>query len=163
MWIYDLDTLRFLAVNNASIAKYGYSHEEFLAMTIADIRPDEDRPALTANVAAVTEGWSEAGVWRHQLKSGEIIYVDITGHTIDHDGRRAELIAARDITAVLIRRREHDPDPPDELARGVAVGDLSLQLGSVVGVQIQADVIAPHTPSKACSPNDGNPTSGGEH
>lgn len=98
MWVYDLDTLRFLTVNNAAIVKYGYSREEFLAMTIADIRPEEDQPALRANVAAVTEGRKEAGVWRHLLKSGEIIYVDITGHTINHDGRRAELIAARDVT-----------------------------------------------------------------
>ncbi|MDP4990823.1 MAG: PAS domain S-box protein, partial [Marivita lacus] len=98
MWVYDLDTLRFLAVNKAAVAKYGYSHDEFLAMTIADIRPSEDKSALVANVAAVTEGRDEAGVWRHRLKSGEIIHVDITSHTIDHDGHRAELIAARDVT-----------------------------------------------------------------
>jgi PAS domain S-box-containing protein len=98
MWIYDLDTLRFLAVNKAAVAKYGYSRDEFLAMTIADIRPDDDRSALDANVAAVTEGRDEAGVWRHRLKSEEIIFVDITGHTIDHEGCRAELIAARDVT-----------------------------------------------------------------
>lgn len=98
MWIYDLQTLSFLAVNSSAITKYGYSHDEFLAMTIADIRPEEDRPALVANVAAVTEGRGEAGVWRHLLKSGQIIYVEITGHTIDHDGHRAELITARDVT-----------------------------------------------------------------
>jgi len=98
MWVYDLQTLRFLAVNNAAVAKYGFSHEEFLAMTIADIRPEEDRRALDANVAAITEGRSESGVWRHRLKSGRVIYVDITGHTIDHDGRPTELIAARDVT-----------------------------------------------------------------
>jgi PAS domain S-box-containing protein len=102
MWIYDLDTLRFLAVNKAAISKYGYSREEFLAMTIADIRPEEDRDALGANVAAVTEGRDEAGVWRHRLKSGDVIYVDITGHTIDHDGKRAELIAARDVSRFVI-------------------------------------------------------------
>ena len=49
MWVYDLDTLRFLAVNKAAVAKYGYSHDEFLAMTIADIRPSEDKSALVAN------------------------------------------------------------------------------------------------------------------
>lgn len=67
-------------------------------MTIADIRPAKDHAALHANVAAVTDGRSESGVWRHRLQSGEVIYVDITGHTIDHEGRRAELIAARDVT-----------------------------------------------------------------
>ncbi|WP_342071669.1 hybrid sensor histidine kinase/response regulator [Yoonia algicola] len=98
MWIYDLDTLRFLDVNKAAIAKYGYSRDEFLAMTIADIRPSEDKPALVASVAAVTESRNEAGDWRHRLKSGQIIHVEITSQTIDHDGHSARLIAARDVT-----------------------------------------------------------------
>jgi PAS domain S-box-containing protein len=98
MWIYDLDTLRFLSVNKAAVAKYGYSRDEFLAMTIAEIRPSEDKPALVANVAAVTQSRNEAGVWRHRLKSGEIIHVDITSHFIDHHGRSARLIVARDVT-----------------------------------------------------------------
>ncbi|GGC24481.1 hypothetical protein GCM10011363_46230 [Marivita lacus] len=98
MWVYDLDTLRFLDVNKAAVAKYGYSRDEFLAMTIADIRPSEDKSALVAKVAAVTQSRNEAGVWRHRLKSGEIIHVDITSHIIDHDGRSARLIAARDVT-----------------------------------------------------------------
>ncbi len=98
MWVYDLDTLRFLDVNKAAVAKYGYFRDEFLAMTIADIRPSEDKSALVAKVAAVTQSRNEAGVWRHRLKSGEIIHVDITSHIIDHDGRSARLIAARDVT-----------------------------------------------------------------
>jgi PAS domain S-box-containing protein len=105
MWIYDLDTLRFLAVNNSAEQKYGYSREEFLAMTIADIRPEDDRDALERNVAAVTVGRDEAGVWRHRLKSGEVIYVDIIGHTINHEGRRSELIAARDVSSLVIAER----------------------------------------------------------
>ncbi len=98
MWIYDLETLRFLAVNNAAVANYGYSDDEFLTMTIADIRPNEDRQVLVATVEALTEGRNNAGVWRHQLKSGEIIHVDITSHAIDHEGRPARLITARDVT-----------------------------------------------------------------
>lgn len=101
MWIYDLETLRFLEVNNSAVQKYGYTRDEFLAMTIADIRPKEDRAALEKNVAAVTEGRSESGVWRHCLKSGQEIHVDITGHTIIHEGRRAELIAARDVSRLV--------------------------------------------------------------
>ena len=98
MWVYDLETLQFLAVNDAAVANYGYSRTELLSMTIADIRPAEDVPALNAGVAAVTTGRSEPGTWRHLLKSGQIIYVEITGHTILYQGRRAELIAARDVT-----------------------------------------------------------------
>ena len=51
MWVYDLETLRFLAVNDAAVRRYGYSREEFLALTIRDIRPPEDVPALLSFVA----------------------------------------------------------------------------------------------------------------
>jgi PAS domain S-box-containing protein len=101
MWIYDVATLRFLAVNNAAVAKYGYTREEFLAMTIADIRPAEDRTALKAIVTELSGGLHNAGVWRHRLKSGELIHVDITSHRIEHDGRVARLIAARDVSRLV--------------------------------------------------------------
>ncbi|MGD9661768.1 MAG: PAS domain-containing protein, partial [Porticoccaceae bacterium] len=101
LWIYDLGTLRFLAVNNAAIAKYGYSEKEFLAMTIADIRPQEDMPQLLANVASVTTGLDQAGIWTHRLKSGETIFVDITSHTIDYHGIKAELVSARDVSKLI--------------------------------------------------------------
>lgn len=105
MWVYDLETLRFLAVNNAAVATYGYSREEFLKLTIADIRPPEDRDALLKSVAAVTEGYGASGVWRHCLKSGQIIYVDIAGHTVTWEERKAELITARDVSRLVIAEK----------------------------------------------------------
>ena len=84
MWIYDRETLRFLDVNDAAIAKYGYSRDEFLAMTIKDIRPTEDVPGLLENIASLVAGFNDAGIWRHRLKSGDIISVEITAHTLDH-------------------------------------------------------------------------------
>lgn len=99
MWVYDLQTLAFLAVNDAAIAHYGYSRDEFLGMTIRDIRPPEDVPALLENVAAVTEGQDEAGIWRHRLKDGRVIEVAISSHTLDFAGRRAEMVLALDVTA----------------------------------------------------------------
>ncbi|MFW5681017.1 MAG: PAS domain S-box protein, partial [Pseudomonadota bacterium] len=106
MWVYDLETLRILDVNAAALRKYGYDRDEFLSLTIADIRPEEDIPALRANVAAVTEGLDEAGIWRHRLKSGEIIHVDVTSHTVEYEGRRAELVTARDVTRLVKLERE---------------------------------------------------------
>lgn len=106
MWIYDMDSLRFLSVNRAAIEKYGYSTEEFLEMTIADIRPAEDRAALVEHVARVYEGQDLAGVWRHCLRSGAVIHVDITGHKIAFEGYRAELIAARDVTQLVLAKRQ---------------------------------------------------------
>ena len=98
MWAYDLETLRFLAVNASAVTHYGYSREEFLAMTIKDIRPPEDIPALLANVAAVDDGLDQAGVWRHRRRDGSIIEVEITSHVMEFDGRSAEVVLAYDVT-----------------------------------------------------------------
>ena len=98
MWVYDLETLRFLAVNHAAIEHYGYSRDEFLAMTIQEIRPAEDVPALKENIARVTSGLDKAGVWRHRNKAGDIIQVEITSHVTEFDDRRAELVLAFDVT-----------------------------------------------------------------
>jgi len=99
MWIYDLATLRFLEVNEAAVQRYGYTRDEFLAMTIADIRPTEDVERLLAQPGQPQEPWEDAGNWRHCVKSGEIIDVDITSHTIAFAGQSAALIVAQDITA----------------------------------------------------------------
>lgn len=106
MWIYDLETLRFLEVNDTAVKHYGYSREELLSMTIADIRPAEDVDALRSNVAAVTEGIDDAGTWRHRLKNGGIIDVEITSHTLDWKGRPAELVLANNVTERV--RVEHE-------------------------------------------------------
>jgi PAS domain S-box-containing protein len=98
MWVYDLNTLRFLAVNEAAIHHYGYSLAEFLGMTLRDIRPPEEVPALEQAVASVTPGLNPSGVWRHRKKNGEIIEVEIKSHTIDFDGRAAEVVLALDVT-----------------------------------------------------------------
>ena len=98
MWIYDLDTLAFLAVNEAAVEHYGYTRDEFLAMTIAEIRPTEDVPTLMENVSAVTDGLDHAGVWRHITEGGSVIYVEITSYTLDFEGRNAELVLAYDVS-----------------------------------------------------------------
>src|SRR5205085_4626750 len=98
MWVYDLETLRFLAVNAAAVRHYGYTREEFLALTIKDIRPPEDIPALLEEVASVRGGLDEAGVWRHRKKDGSLIDVEITAHELLFAGRRAEVVLANDVT-----------------------------------------------------------------
>jgi two-component system, cell cycle sensor histidine kinase and response regulator CckA len=98
MWVYDLQTLDFLTVNEAAVLRYGYSREEFLAMTIKDIRPQEDVPALLEKVSKAGGGIDEAGVWKHRKKDGSLIDVEIISHELMFDGRRAELVLANDVT-----------------------------------------------------------------
>ncbi|MBU0968239.1 MAG: PAS domain S-box protein [Proteobacteria bacterium] len=99
MLIYDLETLQFLAVNDTAVRHYGYSRDEFLAMTIKDIRPPEDIPALLAKISAGTPGPGNSGLWRHLKKDGTLIWVDITSHTLDYMGRKAKFVMANDVTA----------------------------------------------------------------
>ena len=101
MWVYDLETLKFLTVNDAAVEHYGYRRDEFLSMTITDIRPAEDVLPLMENVSRVTTGLDAAGVWRHRRKDGSVIYVEITSHTVDFGGRRAEIVLANDVTDSL--------------------------------------------------------------
>lgn len=111
MWVFDMKTLRFLAVNEAAIRDYGFSREEFLVMTIEDIRPEEDVPLLREVVAAKALGLSHSGLWRHRIKSGEIILTEIRSHTIVHHDREAKLVTALNVTGrieaeLALRRSE---------------------------------------------------------
>ena len=98
MWVYDLATLQFLEVNEAATIVYGYSREEFLSMTIKDIRPSEDLPALLKVANVDNEGYADTGVWRHLKKNGELLYVNISGQVIEFQGRKSELILSIDQT-----------------------------------------------------------------
>ena len=89
MWIYDLETLRFLAVNHAAVEHYGYSREEFLEMTLKDIRPVEKVALLMEDIQQTTSELNHAGIWQHIKKSGEVIDVEITSHTVKYLGRDA--------------------------------------------------------------------------
>jgi PAS domain S-box-containing protein len=106
MWIYDGDSLGILEVNSAAMASYGYTRDEFLRLTIADLRPAEDVPALVETVRANKPGLNHAGVWRHRRKSGEIIHVNVTSHSLEHNGRRARLVTAHDVTRLVALERE---------------------------------------------------------
>ena len=108
MWVYDVETLRFLAVNDATVARYGHTRKEFLEMTIKDIRPPEDIPALENALAQRTLGGgiNHFGIWRHQLKDGRIILVDVSTQALVFDGRPALLTLGEDVTERLEVERE---------------------------------------------------------
>lgn len=99
MWIYDLETLAFLEVNHAAIGHYGYSRKEFLSMTLKDIRPPEDIPALLKDVELTKRKYNPAGEWRHLKKNGELIYVEIISHSITFNNSKARHVLVKDITA----------------------------------------------------------------
>lgn len=102
VWVYDLETLQFLEVNETAIRQYGYSREEFLSMRIVDIRPREDAELLTNSLAPMREELKYSGDWRHLAKDGRVIDVEVSSHVLNFKGRHAALVFALDIT----RRKE---------------------------------------------------------
>ena len=100
MWVYDLDTLSFLAVNATAVRHYGYSQDEFLAMSIKDIRPPEDISALIDDLSqgTGTDGLDNLKQWRHRKKDGVLIDVEITSHELTWLERPAKLALINDIT-----------------------------------------------------------------
>jgi PAS domain S-box-containing protein len=98
MWVYDRQTLAFLAVNTAAVAAYGYSRDEFLGMTIRDIRPPETIPELLNNVEDPPGKLRKVGVWQHRWKDGTLREVEITTHDLTFDGRPSRLVLADDVT-----------------------------------------------------------------
>jgi PAS domain S-box-containing protein len=98
MWVYDPESLRFVAVNNAAVIKYGYSAEEFLSMTLMDIRPADDIPLLIKNLQNPSGDYERTSGWRHLLKDGSVINVEIVSHGLVFDGRPCRMVMANDIT-----------------------------------------------------------------
>ncbi len=112
IWVYDFETLEFLAVNREATRHYGFTREEFLRMTIKDIRPTEDVPLLLDSIAeyAVREGAPEETLltdqFRHRKKDGKIIQVQIASQPVTFGDRQARLVLATDITQA--KRAEDD-------------------------------------------------------
>ncbi len=98
MWIVDIETLEFLDVNQAAINHYGFSRDEFLAMTINDIRPPEDKPAVKSYMEKISSDYNMAGIWRHKKKNGEIIHVEIVLYSVVYQNRNALHVLIHDIS-----------------------------------------------------------------
>jgi PAS domain S-box-containing protein len=98
MWVRDCETLRFLDVNHAAVARYGYSRQEFLQLCITDIHPLEDVPLLLRNLARKRERLEHYGPSRHRFKDGRVVEVEIASHLLGWNGRSACLVVAQDIS-----------------------------------------------------------------
>jgi PAS domain S-box-containing protein len=101
MWVYDMETLRFLAVNDSAVRHYGYSRDEFLEMDLQNIRPMSEVDALVQMVPKLKKGINNSGVWKHAKKDGSVIDVEITSHGLQFGGRGARVVLANDVTERL--------------------------------------------------------------
>ncbi|HEY5037526.1 MAG TPA: EAL domain-containing protein [bacterium] len=100
MWIYDLDSLAFLAVNDAAIQKYGFELKEFLSLTVKSIRDPSDVPVLIQKVNELKEGMNVLKERvRHRKKDGTLMDVEVMSHPIDFEGKKARFVMVSDISA----------------------------------------------------------------
>ena len=131
MWIFDLETLRFLAVNEAMRLKYGYSRDELLRMTVLEIRSADEVERFKSHLDRQGEGVDQAGRWRHLGRNDRTMHMDITARKISFEGRRAEIVLAIDVTEqVETLARLHEAE---SMYRGVVEH-------SMVGIYIVKDM-----------------------
>jgi PAS domain S-box-containing protein len=98
VWVYDVRNYAILDVNSAAVRQYGYSRDEFLRLSITDIRPIEDVPRLIDRVSLSPPSIEVSGPWRHRKKDGTLIDVEVTSDPLTFAGRPARLVVATDIT-----------------------------------------------------------------
>ncbi len=164
MWFYDADTLAFLEVNNAAISHYGYSQEEFLSMTILDIRPEEDIPALIRDVDGTTESYNQAGVWRHKKKNGELMFVEIISHEVIFKNKAARHVLVNDITdrkkavEALARAENYFRTLIEKAPDGIVLlnkdGKITYASPSAIRIFSDGDSFGIPDPNKATHPDD---------
>jgi PAS domain S-box-containing protein len=108
MWVFDNGSLAFLAVNDSAVEFYGYSREEFLSMTIKDIRPAEDLPVVDVinNIAKHLNGLVAEGTWKLVKKDGTEVIAEMTRHELRFEGRQATLVLANDVTVKIKAEQE---------------------------------------------------------
>lgn len=98
MWVFDRETLEILAVNDAAIEQYGYDRENFLQLSVLDIRPVEDRERFAAFVKSMQKRDIGRHIRRHQRADGSIFEVCSYSHALHYEGREARLVASVDVT-----------------------------------------------------------------
>jgi len=105
-WIYDLETLQFLSVNESAIEHYGYTLEQFLSMTILDIRPPDDHGKVLEALGAVSSNVKRSGTWTHCKADGTLLYVNINSQQVIFENKACVMVVVQDISESIIYEKK---------------------------------------------------------
>lgn len=140
MWVYEFDSLKFLAVNDIAVNTYGYSRNEFLSMSLVDIRPKDQLPQLFKVIKEAKKSIQHSGPLVHQFKNGKQIFVEVTSHSIDFEGKNARIVVVHDVTErvkstqEIVKQRQLAQATLDSINANICVVDKS---GIIVSVNKQ--------------------------
>lgn len=101
MWVFCLESLTFLAVNDSMLRHYGYDRDELIGKSIMVIRPEEERSRLEQHLRRLKKGFNKAGVWKHRKKDGTLIDVEITSRSVQWKGKPAAIVLSNDVSERL--------------------------------------------------------------
>jgi two-component system, cell cycle sensor histidine kinase and response regulator CckA len=126
-WVYDAETLRFVAVNRAAVEHYGYSEAEFLENTILMVRPTEDAERVL-NYAHDAPGYARVGNFRHRRHDGSLIDVETISYGFNLEGRKVRIVVINDVTEQLQLREQQE-----QLQAQVLLGQKMEAVGRLAG------------------------------
>ncbi|HMI79010.1 MAG TPA: PAS domain S-box protein, partial [Ferruginibacter sp.] len=100
IFIWDIDTLEIMEVNRSSVELYGYSREEFLQLTVLDLRPESEHPKFLETLKNIRqkEAYKKTNTWKHINKNGQVIFMEVSSHNITYNGKNALLAIASNVT-----------------------------------------------------------------
>jgi PAS domain S-box-containing protein len=132
VWLYDLETLDFLEVNDTAVEHYGYARDELLHMKISDLLPSEGIKYLAKEIRSSRSATYDMSEWKLRTKDGRIIDLEVSFGALEHEGRKAVLVVAVDITER--KRLEVELRQAQKLE---AVGGLAAGIAHEINIPIQ--------------------------